>query len=178
MSWPWIVICLVLFGVYLSASAGRLDRLHHRVEMAMLSLDAQLLRRTGAVLDVSASGLLDPATSLVLADAALAAREADGSPLERSQIESNLTKAITACLGTREQVKELTTTERGRELVATLSGALHRAAISRRFYNDAVRACRAVRSQRLVRWFRLAGRAPYPEFVEMDDYIPPGFQGR
>ena len=53
-----------------------------------------------------------------------------------------------------------------------------RVQLSRRFHNDAVRACRQVRKQRLVRWLRLAGRTPWPVTVEMDDTPPPGLTAR
>ncbi len=177
----WIIVVvavLALLGLYLASTAGRLDRLHSRVESALASLDVQLLRRSGDVLDIAASGLVDPATSLVLTDAAMTARAGSGSPLDRAQHESDLTRAITAALGSNEDVESLASTPEGPELVESLSGAIHRTAMSRRFYNDAVRACRAVRRQRLVRWFRLAGSAPLPQTVEMDDQIPPGFEGR
>jgi hypothetical protein len=173
-----VVAFLALFGVYLSSTAGRLDRLHHRVDTAYESLNLQLLRRSGAAMDVVASGLLDPASTMVLADAALNARDDDRPPIERVQIESALTKAINATVGSREQVQALMSDSIGAELVDSLSGSFHRAALSRRFYNDAVRACRSVRRQRFVRWFRLAGHTPWPQMVDMDDELPPGFAGR
>jgi hypothetical protein len=44
--------------------------------------------------------------------------------------------------------------------------------MARRFHNDAVRAARAVRDHRVVRWLRLAGHAPFPLAFEMDDEPP------
>ncbi|GDY58054.1 hypothetical protein SVIO_086770 [Streptomyces violaceusniger] len=49
--------------------------------------------------------------------------------------------------------------------------------MARRFHNDAVRAARALRRHRTVRWFRLAGHAPFPLAFEMDDE-PPAALGR
>ena len=46
--------------------------------------------------------------------------------------------------------------------------------MARRFHNDAVRAARALRRHRTVRWFRLAGHAPFPLAFEMDDEPPVG----
>lgn len=181
MTWVYVgiaVVILIGFGVYLSATAGRLDRLHHRVDMAYSSLDAQLLRRSAAALEVASSGLLDPASSIVLSDAALNAQDNENPPLARGQAESDLTKAIAATIGSREDLELLSESEEGRALVDSLSGAIHRAALSRRFYNDAVRACRAVRRQGLVRLFHLAGNTDWPRTVEMDDDVPTGFQGR
>ena len=63
-----IVIAVALFtGVYVSWRAGRIDRLHARVEMARAALDVTLIRRSSVALELATSGLLDPATSLLLA---------------------------------------------------------------------------------------------------------------
>ena len=67
---------LALLGWYLSFTAARLDRLHHRVETSWANLDAALQRRVGVALEISNSGYLDPASSLLLAGAAHDAREA------------------------------------------------------------------------------------------------------
>ncbi|MGV1037927.1 MAG: hypothetical protein ACOYD0_13015 [Candidatus Nanopelagicales bacterium] len=179
MTWLIIAVAVVaLFVVYLASTAGRLDRLHHRVDTALVSLDVQLRRRTNAVMDLASSGMLDPASSLVLADSALVARDDEGDPRGRSQQESDVTKAIDVVFGSRADVEEFCKSARGAELIDVLSGTVHRAALSRRFYNDAVRACRAVRRQRLVGWFRLAGSAQMPLTVEMDDQVPSGLRNR
>jgi hypothetical protein len=44
--------------------------------------------------------------------------------------------------------------------------------MARRFHNDAVGAARRLREHRKVRWFRLAGHAPFPMAFEMDDEPP------
>ncbi|HEX6578250.1 MAG TPA: hypothetical protein VF082_07765, partial [Jiangellaceae bacterium] len=61
----WIIpVAVVLLGIYLSWTAGRLDRLHWRVDASRAVLDAQLLRRSGAALDLAGTGLLDPASAV------------------------------------------------------------------------------------------------------------------
>src|SRR6516162_6867456 len=64
-----LVAVALLAGVYVSWRAGRIDRLHARVEMARTALDVTLLRRSSVALELATSGLLDPATSLLLASA-------------------------------------------------------------------------------------------------------------
>src|SRR5260370_22271900 len=91
-----IIIAAILVGVYVSWRAGRLDRLHARVEAARAALDAALVRRSSVSAELAASGLLDPATSLLIAGAAHDARAA-GEPDERA--ESDLTRALRAALG-------------------------------------------------------------------------------
>lgn len=177
----WLVLAvmaLALFALYLSSTAGRLDRLHHRVDAGLAALDIQLTRRSALVMKLATSGYLDPAASMVLADAAQAAQVPGQGPIARAQAESDLTKVLCAAFASEDDIEALAQPPGGAEFVDGLADAVHRAAMSRRFYNDAVRACRAVRRHRLVRWLRLAGSAPWPRFVEMDDSIPAGFIGR
>ena len=51
---------------YLSYSATRLDRLHHRVETSWANLDGLLQRRAAVALEIAKSELADPASSLLL----------------------------------------------------------------------------------------------------------------
>ena len=57
-------LVLLLLAWRLTYTAARLDRLHARVEGALVAVDAQLVRRAEAVQELAGSGLLDPATSL------------------------------------------------------------------------------------------------------------------
>lgn len=167
---PTIVVglALLLFLVwYLSFSAARLDRLHARVEGARNALDAQLVRRASVSLQLATSGLLDPATALLLADAAHEARES--TPADREVTESDLTKALQAAFADPEVSAGLEGDPRGRELLHELGASCQRAALARRFANDAVRGTRVVRRKWIVRSLRLAGHAEWPQTFEMDD---------
>jgi hypothetical protein len=169
----WGVVALVAVGLllwYLSFTAARLDRLHARVEGARAALDAQLVRRGSVALELASSGLLDPASSILLADAAHGARETDED--NREMAESDLTSALRAAVG-QEVVDELSDDVVGRELLADLGSASHRVTLARRFHNDAVQAALVVRRKRGVRLLRLAGRASLPSSFEMDDEPPP-----
>lgn len=182
MNW-WLVVALVVvvlvFALYLSNSAGRLDRLHRKIDTARLSLDAHLLRRSSVAVELSTSGVLDPATSLVLADAAHRARTAsDADDVERGIAESELTEALDAVLDDPEDVAEIRSDPLGCELLDELDAAARRVELSRRFLNDAVRACRQVRGHRIVRWLRLAGHTSWPQTFEMDDTLPRGLGSR
>jgi hypothetical protein len=73
-----IAALLLVMGVYVSWRAGRLDRLHARVEAARTALDLALERRASAAAELASSGLLDPATSLLIAGAVQGARQANG----------------------------------------------------------------------------------------------------
>jgi hypothetical protein len=178
---------VVLVAWYLTFSATRLDRLHARVEGARSALDAQLVRRASVTLQLAASGRLDPATSLLLADAAHEAREADiegaapdggaadGSAadgLTREQAESDLTSVLRAAFADPEQVEDLRADPVGHDLLRELAAAGLRVQLARRFHNDVVRSARVVRRKRVVRYLRLAGHAPWPQTFEISDTPP------
>jgi len=164
-----LIVVLALFaGVYVSWRAGRLDRLHARVDAARAALDAALVRRSAVALEFAACGLLDPATSMLIAGAAHDARAA-GQPSERA--ESDLTKALRAALGQPGSRAVLAELGQGEELLADLEAAAHQVFLARKFYNDGVRVTQAARRRWLPRIARLAGGAPMPEFFEIDDSL-------
>ena len=182
MAWPWIVLIalvVVVFGLYLSMTAGRLDRLHQRIDTSTLALDALLLRRSAVALELATSGVMDPASAIVVAEAAHGARTAgEHDDLARASAESALTQALVIALEEPEELALIRDTESGTELLAELDAACRRVELGRRFLNDAVRACRGVRRQALVRALRLAGHAPWPQTWEMDDTVPVGLVER
>ncbi|MGY4766837.1 hypothetical protein ACXC9Q_07950 [Kribbella sp. CWNU-51] len=157
VSWALLAIGVVflLFGAYASWTAGRLDRLHHRVEIARASLETELARRSALVAELAGTGILDAASSLLLLDAAHRARTA--SLETREQAESALTRAIHAT-GTDKE-----------PWAGELSLAMRRVQLARRFHNDILVSTRDLRQRRLVSWFRLAGHAPMPGTIELED---------
>ncbi|MFD7239166.1 hypothetical protein ACFWAT_28190 [Streptomyces syringium] len=166
----WIAAALVVIGVYLSWTAGRLDRLHSRIDAARAALDAQLLRRASVAQELGTASVLDPASSIVLYQAAHAARQAEEE--HREVAESELSQALRAVFAEAPQVEAVRQAPGGEESLRELTEAVRRVPMARRFHNDAVRAARAVRRHRVVRWFRLAGHAPFPLAFEMDDEPP------
>ena len=173
--WAAIGIVVVLLGLYLSMTAGRLDRLHRRIDASSSALDVQLLKRSALSLDLASAGVFDPATTVVLADSAHAARAAsDGDLIGRGLAESDLTRVLVEALPSPAEVEDLRDEPEADRMLDDLRSVCLRVQLSRRFHNDAVRACRQVRKQRFVRWFRLAGRTSWPETLEMDDTPPPG----
>ncbi|MFC9340507.1 hypothetical protein ACFT0G_36090 [Streptomyces sp. NPDC057020] len=166
----WTVVALIVIGVYLSWTAGRLDRLHSRIDAARAALDAQLLRRASVTQELATSGVLDPAASIVLYEAAHAARQAEED--HREVAESELSQALRVVFGEPEQVELVREAPGGDEAAEELAASVRRVPMARRFHNDAVRAARALRRHRTVRWFRLAGHAPFPLAFEMDDEAP------
>ncbi len=183
MSGAWLlviaaVVLLAVFGLYLSMTAGRIDHLHRRIDTTQLALDSHLLRRSAVSTELATSLLLDPASSLLLAEAAHQARTSvDADAQERTQAESALTATLGAVL-TPEDVDEVLDSPEGPLMLAELAAACRRVQLSRTFLNDAVRACRQLRSQRIAAAFRLAGHTPWPQSWEMDDTVPEGLISR
>ncbi|NUR05690.1 MAG: hypothetical protein HOQ45_01610 [Nocardioidaceae bacterium] len=164
------VVLLVALALWLTWTANRLDRMHHRIDVARASLDGQLMRRSGATLELATSEALDPPSRLLLLDAASQARGAEPDELEAA--ESALSEALRAVFATREAVATLRADPDLAPLVDELGRDCTRVELARRFHNDAVVTARALRSRRRVRWLRLAGRAPDLRTVDLDD-VPP-----
>jgi hypothetical protein len=170
---PWLVAFAALVLVvtwYLSFSAARLDRLHGRLEGARSALDAQLVRRASVSLPLATCRMLDPATGLLLADAAHGAREA--SDADREMAESNLTRALRAAFEDPDVARTMRREPVGAELVHELASSCQRVQLARRFLNDAVLGTRVVRRKWVVRSLRLAGHAQWPQTFEIDDTPP------
>jgi hypothetical protein len=174
VEWLWVVLALsvlVALGLWLSWTANRLDRMHHRLDVARGSLETQLLHRSGSALELATSGALDPARSLLLVDAAHYARAV--GPQERESAESDLSQALRAVLADPAEVRDLRASTDVGPLLAELAGDCRKVELARRFHNDAVASARTLRSRRRVRWLRLAGRASEPATVDLDDGPPP-----
>lgn len=185
LTWGVVVVALLLgIAWYLSYSAARLDRLHARVEGALSALDAQLVRRAEATLELVNSGALDPASALILAGAASESLEAHneraGDDLLEGQhfagrevIESDLTEALQIALSPQavEEVRRVPAGG-GDAALGRVRAAALRVQLARRFHNDAVKDVQRVRRKAVVRWFRLAGHAELPQTIEFDDELP------
>ncbi len=200
MTWTIIVLAilaLVLWSFYISWRASRLDRLHNRVEAARTALDLALVRRASAASDLASSGLLDPATSLLLADAVRRARQAGAA--ERDLAESDLTRALRATLGepgirgdpgngdngggtgspragTQNSGREgglggVAEEEGAEELFDEVEKSARQVFIARKFYNDVAGRTLDARRRPLARVLRLSGSAKQPEFFDMDDAL-------
>ena len=165
-----LIAVVVFCCVYISWTAQRMDRMHVRLETARASLDAQLVRRaaTARAIAVQAErqNRLPMPTGFLLQAAAQAALEAD--PAHRAQAENDLTLSLRSALAVlplRDDDPDV------RFLLHDLDVAARKVHFARTFYNDAVKETVIMRERRLVRLFRLAGRASLPEPFEIDDRV-------
>ena len=144
----WTTLAFILIAVYITWTAGRLDRMHARVDAAWAALDAQLVRRSAA-----ARALGVPAVT----EAADAALEADHA--SRQERENDLSRAL------RSAWPAVPAGPQRDELAAAAS----RVALARSFHNGAVTNARALRRNRLARLLRLAGHREVPQFFDVDE---------
>lgn len=155
------LLALMLVVVwYLSFTATRLDRLHHRVETSWANLDAALKTRSALALEIARSNLVDPASSMLLLAAAHVAVVADHS--ERSDAEEELSELLRSLLEERAL-------DSGAEIFQELNVARDRLRIAIALHLEAVSRTQAQRRRPLVRLFRLAGRAPLPVKYPFED---------
>ena len=157
-----LIVLAVAFvlGFYVTWTAGRLDRLHARVDASWAALDAQLVRRAAAARAVAAH-LDDDVAAHALESTAAAAL--DGSVEHRETLENDLSRALKAALPL------LVHDEAGEAALAELETAATRVGLARSFHNHAVKDTRAVRLRRIPRALRLAGHRSLPQYFEIDD---------
>jgi hypothetical protein len=169
----WLVVGFVLvalIGIYLSWTAGRLDRLHNRTAAAWASLDAQLVRRAAVSGEIAHAGTV---RGLLPADAcaelaATSARALDARPEDRAAAENDLGRTLRAVLDPTAQDKITGDLELA-PLLAALEAAMTKVVLARRFHATAIEDTLALRNSRVVRWFRLAGSASLPKYFDIDD---------
>jgi hypothetical protein len=155
------VLALIAFW-YLSFSASRLDRLHHRVETSWATLDSLLQRRAAIALEIARSAITDPATSLLLTASAYQARSADIE--DRSSAESVLSGALGMMLLERESI----VAKSDQVLLHELEQLTDKIKVSIAIHVEAVTRTQLIRSKLVFRLFRLAGTAPLPVTYEFE----------
>ena len=159
----FFLVLFVIFALwYLSYSATRLDRLHHRVETSWANLDGLLQRRAAVALEIAKSDIADPASSLLLTAAAHQARDAQMKT--RSQAESGLSGALGLLLNDGHLVDGVIE----KDLLRELSELTDKIRIAIAMHVDAVTRTQMVRAKPIFRIFRLAGRAPLPVTYEFE----------
>ena len=161
-----LVGVVVLVALYITWTAGRLDRMHARVDAAWAALDAQLVRRAAAARALLPH--LPPGREAdVLASRAVVALAAEEQG--RDVVENALTRAL------RSVVPLLPETPAATAALDELEAASTRVGLARSFHNGAVTDTRALRRRRLPRLLRLAGHRAMPSFFDMDDtaFRPP-----
>ena len=160
-----LVLAIVLIGWYLSFSASRLDRLHHRVETSWATLDSLLQQRAALAHQIVLVSNLDPATASLISSSAAAAR--DDNIVERSAAESVLSQALKLV----QNAAQDNSLQLPSELLVELSDISTKVKLAINIHLESVNATRNVRSKPLIRLFRLAGKAPIPVRYAFEDEV-------
>ncbi|MDT0164812.1 hypothetical protein Q9R32_04495 [Actinotalea sp. AC32] len=71
-----VVVLVLVWSVWVAAT--RLDRLHRKVGASRSALENQLVRRASVAAEIAATGVLDPVSSVLVADAAWSALAVGG----------------------------------------------------------------------------------------------------
>jgi hypothetical protein len=158
-----IALFVVALGAwYLSYSATRLDRLHHRVETSWANLDGLLQRRAAIAIEIARSDISDPASAMLLTFAAHQAREA--SVRDRSQAETGLSGALGILIETSSEISG----EIEKDLIRELGELTEKIRMAIAMHVDAVTRTQLVRKKWINRLFKLAGTAPEPVTFEFE----------
>ncbi|MER7460102.1 hypothetical protein [Micromonospora sp. NPDC126480] len=150
----WVVgatLVVALLAAYLVWTAGRVERLQARAELAARALDAHLLRRAAA-----AAVLAERRYGVELYAAARIAL--DARPDEREAAENDLTRQLRSV--------QLDPGDPDAEAVVAAS---RRLALARQVHTDLVRDARTARGRPLVRVLRMGRRRPWPRYFDIDD---------
>jgi hypothetical protein len=146
-----VVAVVVLVSTYLTWIAGRVDRLHSRSAAASAALDAALVRR--AVAAVNLADDLKAPQLRALASATLAADVED-----REGAENALTKALRDLPRPDDEAA-----------LADVAATSRRVSLTRHIHTDLVRDTLAMRRRRLVRLMRFSRRHPAPAYFDIED---------
>ena len=158
-----VALVILLFAWYLSFSASRLDRLHHRVETSWEHLDALLQRRAALALEISYRTDLDPATDLLLTQSAYISREE--SIIDRDDAERSLS----------ESLKFLQNSAHGGEVLISVPLLNELAILTEKIilaisiHLEGVNSVAKLRRRRIYRLFHLAGKAKFPKVYSFEE---------
>ncbi|WBB69746.1 hypothetical protein [Micromonospora sp. WMMD812] len=150
----WVVGAIVVVGLvsaYLIWTAGRVQRLHARAELAARALEAHLLRRAAA-----AAVLAERRYGVELYAAARIAL--DARPEEREAAENDLTR----------QLRSVQLDPAAPDCEAVIA-ASRRLALARQVHTDLVRDARTARGRPLVRLLRMGRGREWPRYFDIDD---------
>lgn len=163
-----LIVLAIVFVWYLSHQAGRLDRLHHRIEVAHAALDGHLARRAGVIAELGT--LLGNQELVQIAHKALTISPQDFDA--RSIVENQMMSQVQSVFAQQEIANKHLADDQIAAMVEDLKTDNLRVQLSRRFHAEAVRAALNLRDQRLVRWFHLAGWSPRPTTLDFADSLP------
>ncbi len=191
MTWElWLVIAgvaIVVLGIVITLRARRLDKLNRTVAKSRRALEHALTARAQYAHDFATCGALDMAGAILLTDSADTCLREGMQPIiddgldrieqlpilhsgrekkDRRALESNLSRTLRL---TVDELDESELTPAQRAFHERLDKARLEVKMTRNFHNSHVAQVRRVRTTALARIVPIAGHAPWPQTVDMDD---------
>lgn len=191
MTWEWwLVIAALIIGLVafvVAQRARRLDALNRTVAKSRRALEMALTARAHYAHDFATVGALDMAGAILLTDSADTCLREGMQPIiddgldtpsnldlarpgveapDRRQLESNLSRTLRL---TVDQLDENDLDDEARAFYDKLQQARLQVKMTRNFHNSHVAQVRRVRTGVVARLFPIAGHAPWPQTVDMDD---------
>ena len=163
MKFVLVALVILIFAWYLSFSASRLDRLHHRVETSWEHLDALLQRRAALALEISHQVDLDPATDLILTQSAYVSREE--AIVDRNDAERSLSESL-KFLRDSAHNGEVTISV---PLLDELTNLTEKINLAIAIHLEGVNSVEKLRSKFIYRLFHLAGKAKLPRIYSFEE---------
>lgn len=193
LGFPWLgfgiaVALLVILLLILWSLAGRIDRLHRRVVATRGRLARHLVKRSGHAIQLAEAGVLPKDDTKRLREAATAALLSAEIPLAPDGLEPATDKTDPVDVQRRLATETRLATVLSEVLTLDVRGELeedpllaaqlesfddevYRAYLALSLHNQDVAQVRDLRSNWLARIFHLAGAAPMPEEVQLDDQL-------
>lgn len=163
MTFVVIGLFVLLFAWYLSFSASRLDRLHHRVETSWEHLDALLQRRAALALEISHQVDLDPATDLILTQSAYVSREE--AIVDRNDAERSLSESLRFLRDSAHNGEVSISVP----LLDELTNLTEKINLAITIHLEGVNSVEKLRSRFIYRLFHLAGKAKLPRIYSFEE---------
>lgn len=167
LSGVWLVVAVlatIVLTWWVTFTVTRIGRLYTRTEAAQASMDAQLVRRAAALAIISETAVAALGAPESLRLRGISQRALVASAHERQAAENDVSRAIAGLVEPGADPGPIAGPEG-----AELAEASARAAIARRFYNDAARDTRSLLSARMPRYLRLARGRELPQFFDIED---------
>ena len=200
---PWVLVGVAVLIVALGivafvaiSRARRLDRLHQRIIASRDALSRLLLRRASeaslltqcaAFEEGSADAMRDLARAYIhdgdqLTTDGLDRRTTAGRQADRVEVAARLERASALSRAIRDTLtppvrESIGADPRAAARCEALDATCYRIQLTRNVHNVDVAGVRALRSARMVKLLRLAGRAPIPEPIDFDDDTHTGGRG-
>ena len=181
---PWVLVGVAVLIVALGivafvaiSRARRLDRLHQRIIASRDALSRLLLRRASEASLLTQCAAFEEGSADAMRDLARAYIHDGGDQLTTDGLDRRTTAGAIRDTLTPPVRESIGADPLAAARLEALDATCYRIQLTRNVHNVDVAGVRALRSARMVKLLRLAGRAPIPEPIDFDDDTHTGGRG-